>query len=67
MAMFGKSRQRGRWPSTNPIGGPCGAEASAEADYYDALRRFGHHSAESEAARQRWSSIRHRRRHNLAG
>lgn len=69
--MFGNSKHRGRWAGAAPFGGPglgiAGTEATAEADYYDAVRRFGQDSAECAAARQRWSSVRHRRRHNLAG
>lgn len=65
--MFGKSRHSSRWLGAGPIGGPSGAETSAEADYYEALKRFGHGSDQSAAARQRWTTVRHRRRHNLAG
>ena len=66
--MFGKSRHKGHRVGSHPLAGPLGGgETTAEADYFDALRRFGHDSAEASSARARWSSLRHRRRHNLAG
>ena len=66
--MFGKSRHKGRHIGGYSLGGPLdGGETTAEADYFDALRRFGHDSAEASSARARWSNLRHRRRHNLAG